>query len=184
MEAFCLKGITDSVKELKKPATLAVTALMVAVGVVLHSFGTIPISTDLMFKWAFLPMAVVGMLYGAIPAAICGGLIDVISTLMMPKTGGGFFFGITLCMVASGFLYGLFLYKTEKLTARIILCTIANFVLVTMLLTTAVLSANYGTEFVPMLAVRLVKAVFLPVEALLLIAVLKMLKKRLKNFRL
>ena len=184
MEAFGLKNITDSFKELKKPATLAVTALMVAVGVVLHSFATIPVSAQLMFKWAFLPMAVVGMLYGAIPAAICGGLIDLISTLMIPKTSGGFFFGITFCMIVSGFLYGLFLYRTEKLTTRIILCTATNFVLVTMLLTTAVLAANYGSEFTTMLVSRLVKAAFLPIEVALLIPTLKTLKKRLKNFRL
>ena len=179
-----MKNITDSVKELKNPATLAVTALMVAVGVVLHSFATIPISAVLMFKWAFLPMAVVGMLYGPIPAAICGGLIDVISTLLLPKTGGSFFIGITLCMVASGFLYGLFLYKTEKITLNAILSTIINFVLITMLMTTTVLSIYYGSEFMTVLSQRLPKAILAPVEAILLIIVLKTLKKRLKNFRL
>lgn len=178
-----MKRITDSFKELKNPATLAVTALMVAVGVVLHSFGTIPISSVLMFKWAFLPMAIVGMLYGPIPAAICGGLIDVISTLMLPKTGGGFLIGITLCMVANGFLYGLFLYKSEKLTTMIIVSTVVNFVLVTMLMTPAVLSLSLGYEFMTTFTQRLVKALLMPVEAVILVLVLKMLKKRLKNIR-
>ena len=184
MEAFVLKRIAESFKELKKPATLAITALMVAVGVVLHSFATIPISTVLMFKWAFLPMAVVAMLYGPVPAAICGGLIDFISTLILPKTGGGFFFGITLCVVASGFIYGLFLYKTEKIILNVVLSTAANFVLVTMLMTTAVLSINYGSEFMTVLLQRFPKALLLPAEIILLIPTLKMLKKRLKNFRL
>lgn len=179
-----MKSITDSIKELKKTTTLVMTALMVAMGVVLHSFATIPISTELMFKWAFLPMAVVGMLYGAVPAAICGGLIDLISTLILPKASGGFMFGITFCMMVSGFLYGLFLYKAEKLTTRVVLCTATNFILVTMLLTTAVLSVNYGSEFITMFVRRLLKAALLPIEVALLIPVLKMLKKRLKNFRL
>lgn len=179
-----LSNITASAQELKKPIALVVTALMIALGVVIHSFGTIPISTVLMFKWAFLPMAVVGMLYGPIPAAICGGLIDLISTLIMPKASGGFFIGITLCMVASGFLYGLFLYKTEKITLRVILSTIINFVLVTMLMTTAVLSMYYGSEFMTVLVQRFPKALLTPIEAMLLILVLKTLKKRLKNIRL
>ena len=179
-----LSNITASAQELKKPTALVVTALMIALGVVIHSFATIPISTVLMFKWAFLPMAVVGMLYGPIPAAICGGLIDLVSTLIMPKASGGFFIGITLCMAASGFLYGLFLYKTEKITLRVILSTIINFVLVTMLMTTAVLSMYYGSEFMTVLVQRFPKALLTPIEAMLLILVLKTLKKRLKNIRL
>ena len=179
-----IKNVTDSAKELKKPTALVVTALMIAFGVILHTFGTISISEALMLKWAFLPMAVVGMMYGAVPAALCGGLIDLISTLMMPKASGGFFVGITLCMMASGFLYGLFLYKAEKLTMRIILSTIVNFVLVTMLLTTAVLSFSFGSTFMAVLLPRFVKAIFMPVEAIMLIIVLKALKKRLKNLHL
>ena len=179
-----ISDITASAKELKKPTTLVVTALMIALGVVVHSFATIPISNVLQFKWAFLPMALVGMLYGPIPAAICGGLIDVISTLMLPKVSGGFFIGITLCMVASGFLYGLFLYKAEKITLRIILCTITNFFLITMLMTTAMLTFYYGSEFMTVLIQRFPKVILAPVEAILLILVLKMLKKRLKNFRI
>lgn len=175
--------IADSAKQLKNPKALVTTALMTAFGVVLHSFGTIPISNDLMIKWAFLPMSVVGMLYGAVPAAICGGLIDVISTLIMPKASGGFFFGITLCMMASGFLYGLFLYKTEKITSRAIISTAVNFIVVTMLLTTAVLTLSYGSPFVPLLVTRLVKAALLPLEAVLIIVILKALKKLLKNIR-
>lgn len=176
-----LCSIADSAKQLKNPLALVVTALMIALGVVLHTFGTISISEALMLKWAFLPMAVVGMMYGAVPAALCGGLIDLISTLMMPKASGGFFVGITLCMMASGFLYGLFLYRAEKLTVRIILCTIVNFVAVTMLLTTAVLSFSFGSTFMAMLLPRFIKAVFMPVEAIVLILILKPLKNRLKN---
>lgn len=176
-----LRSITESAAELKKPVTLVVTALMIALGVVVHSFATIPISNILQFKWAFLPMAVVGMLYGPIPAAICGGLIDVISTIILPKVSGGFFFGITLCMAVSGLLYGCFLYKAEKLTFRIIICVAVNFIFVTMLLTTAVLSASFGYEFVPTLLPRFAKALFVPVEMLILIFVLEPLKKRLKN---
>lgn len=179
-----IKNITDSAKELKKPTSLVVTALMIAFGVILHTFGTISISEALMLKWAFIPMAVVGMMYGAIPAALCGGLIDLISTLMMPKASGGFFVGITFCMMASGFLYGLFLYKTEKLTMRIILCTVLNFVVVTMLLTTAVLSFSFGSTFMAVLLPRFIKAVFMPIEAIMLIILLKALKKRLKNLHL
>lgn len=179
-----IKNVTDSAKELKKPTALVVTALMIAFGVILHTFGTISISEALMLKWAFLPMAVVGMMYGAIPAALCGGLIDLISTLMMPKASGGFFVGITFCMMATGFLYGLFLYKSEKLTTRIIICTVVNFVVVTMLLTTAVLSFSFGSTFMAVLLPRFVKAVFMPVEAVLLIIILKALKKRLKNLHL
>ena len=179
-----IKSIADSAKELKKPTALVVTALMIAFGVILHSFGTISFSEALMLKWAFLPMAVVGMMYGAIPAALCGGLIDLISTLMMPKASGGFFVGITLCMMVSGFLYGLFLYKAEKLTARIIVCTIVNFVAVTMLLTTAVLAFSFGSTFAAMLLPRFAKAVFMPIEAIMLIIILKALKKRLKNLHL
>ncbi len=179
-----IKNLTDSAKELKKPTALVVTALMIAFGVILHTFGTIPISEALMLKWAFLPMAVVGMMYGPIPAALCGGLIDLVSTLMMPKASGGFFVGITLCMMASGFLYGLFLYKAEKLTVRIIICTVVNYVAVTMLLTTAVLSFSYGSTFMAILLPRFVKGVFMPVEAIMLIIILKALKKRLKNLHL
>lgn len=177
------EGIVESAKEMKKPTALAVTALMVAFGVILHSFGTIAISDVLMLKWAFLPMAVVGMMYGAVPAAICGGLIDFISTLVLPKTGGGFFVGITVCMAVSGFLYGCFLYKAEKMTVRIILCSVVNFAVVTMLLTTAVLSFSFGSEFMAVLLPRFVKALLVPIEILVLVLVLEPLKKRMKNLR-
>lgn len=176
-----MSKIFASCKELKSVKALVVTAMMTALGVVLHLAFTVPISDLLMIKFSFVPTAIVGMLYGPIPAALCGGMIDVLSTVLFPKSGG-IILGISVCAAINAFLYGVFFYRVPKLSLwRVLLAQTVRFLLVTMFLMPLVLSVSFGTPFWATVSARLVKIPVTLVETAILYAVLNGMKRITKN---
>ena len=60
-----LSLFTDSARELKQVRALTVTALLMALGIVLRSLS-IPIGTDIRITFSFLGIAAIAMLYGPV----------------------------------------------------------------------------------------------------------------------
>ena len=72
--------------------------------------------------FGFLPIAIIGMLYGPWIAGMASAITDLIGTILF---GGGVFFpGFTLSAFIGGMIYGLVLYKKPKSLKRIILAII------------------------------------------------------------
>ncbi len=98
-----------SAMELKSIRCLVVTALLIALELVIKQF-TIKVTPDLKISFAFLAKSSVGMLYGPTVGFLAGGVSDVISFFLKPQ-GQAFSPMFTLQECLAGMIYGLFLYK-------------------------------------------------------------------------
>lgn len=97
-----------SALELKNIRCLVVTALLIALELIIKQF-TIKITPDLKISFAFLAKASIGMLYGPTVSFLSGLASDVIGFLIKPS--GTFSPLFVLQEGLAGMIYGLFLYK-------------------------------------------------------------------------
>ena len=108
----------DALSELKDTKMLVVTALMVALRIVLKPFA-IPLGPQLSVQTAMLATALGAMIFGpvvAIPAAIVS---DTIGFMIYPT--GDYFLPFVLTEIASTMFYALFLYRANVTPIRVML---------------------------------------------------------------
>lgn len=105
-----------------------------------------------------------------------GGIADLIKYLVHPT--GPFFPGFTISGMASGFLYGLVLYKKPLSLKRVILANGLVTLIVNVCMNTYWLTLLYGSAFFAILPARMVKEVImLPISVILFYTVARMLTK-------
>ena len=97
-----------SAAELRSLRCLSVTALLVALDLVLKFFLNWQITEDLKISFAFVAIAAIGMLYGPTVGALACVVTDIVGYFLKPT--GSFSPLFTLVEVMGGVLYGLFLY--------------------------------------------------------------------------
>ena len=121
----------DAASELKDTKMLVVTALLIALRIVLKPLA-IPLGPQLSIQTAMLATALGAMIYGpvvAIPAAIVS---DTIGFMIYPT--GDYFLPFVLTEIASTMFYALFLYRSKVTPTRVMLsrfciCFLVNVVL-------------------------------------------------------
>ena len=122
----------DAAAELKDTKMLVITALLVAMRIVLKPFA-IYIAPQLAIQTAMLATALGAMIFGpvvAIPAAI---ISDTIGFILFPT--GDYFLPFVLTEIASTMIYALFLYRAKSaspirvLLARFCICLFVNVIL-------------------------------------------------------
>ena len=121
----------DAAAEMKDTKMLVVTALMVALRIVLKPFA-IPLGPQLSVQTAMLATALGAMIFGpvvAIPAAI---ISDTVGFMIYPT--GEYFLPFVLTEIASTMFYALFLYRsrvtpTRVMLSRFCICFFVNVVL-------------------------------------------------------
>lgn len=147
MKSF-FKQFSDSAKELKSIKCLAVTGLFVAISMIIEGFAI-----DIGFaklNFAFLAIAVIGMLFGPSTAFLAGLACDIVGYIAHPD--GGFLPAYVLVAGIQGMIYGLCLYRKFGRTDAKILCiraTVARLldvVIINLFVNTA-LNLHYG--FIP-----------------------------------
>ena len=126
-----------SALELRSIRCIAVIGVFLAIAVVLDGFGSIRIGEFLKINFTFLPLALIGVLYGPTVGFFAGLLVDIIGYLVNPI--GAFLPWLALICGLEGMIYGLILYnlKPEKtfkqfiriVIARAIVCGVCNLVL-------------------------------------------------------
>lgn len=164
-----------SLRELKKIRGITACALLIALYVVLNSFG-IYITPSVKFTFTYLPLAAMGMLVGPSAAFIGAGLADFLAYFLRPNPAP-IHFGIVLTTMLTGFVFGLFLYKKPLKLWRVILSKACVNLFLNLLLNTYWLSNLYGEGYLAMLPARLGKnLIFLPLEVTLIYLVLKVVK--------
>lgn len=151
---------TESAKEFTKLRSLTVTAIFIAVSMMIEAF-----SIDLQFirlNFAFLAIAIISMLFGPCMGLVAGCACDIVGHLVHPV--GGFLPAYVLVAGLQGLIYGICLYykmdghsiqfrnnKTGKerdmtLFLRAILARLLDVVIINLLLNTK-LNLHYG--FIP-----------------------------------
>lgn len=165
----------NSWRELKHLRTLVVTAMMVAVAVVL-GFYSVQLTDFLKISFAFLANEVTALLFGPAVGGIMAGIADIIKYLLKPT--GPFFFGFTFDAMLGGVIYGMILYRKPLTFRRILSAKITVMVIVNIILNTYWLTVMYGSSLAAVLPVRIVKeCMMLPVETALFYGVARMMTK-------
>lgn len=186
-----------SAAELKSLRCLCVTAILIALDLVLKSVATINVTKDMKITFAFLALASVGMLFGPVVAFLAGTVTDVLGMLIANNIGA-FNPMFTLIEALGAMIYGIFLYDLRfsdsntlagkftdkndvKQLLRIVLSKVVVVIVCNLILTPLALIVSSSMEagtfiYAPTLAkypARLIKnAIQCPVDCVLLFAVL------------
>lgn len=142
---------SNSARELKSIRTLTTTGVLMAVAIVLRSTA-IQITTDLRISFAFLSIAIIGMLFGPVIGGMAGFGTDFIGFLF-DKTGNAYYFPLSLVAILSGVIYGIFLYKKDVGAkrfiilagfSRVVVVLVCNLCLNSYLLYTGFINKNFS----------------------------------------
>lgn len=167
--------LRESAAEQKKPQTLVVTAMMIAMNIALSSVH-VYLTPQMRVGFGFLTNAITGMLYGPVVAATAGAVGDVLSYLIRPD--GAYFPGFTITAALGGLIYGFLLYRRPMTLPRAIVAKSSISLLLNVLLNTFWMVVLYGKSFTALFPVRLTKnLMLLPVEIVLLYIIGKTVQK-------
>lgn len=149
-------SMQDSFKEFKNTRSLTVTAMLMAVSIVL-GFFTIQVGDFLKIGFSSLPQQMVGMLFGPAVGGVFGGVADIVKYIIKPT--GAFFPGFTISGIVSGLIYGFAFYKKPLKLSRVIVANVIIMIFVNMVMNTYWLTLLYGTGFFAILPGRVVKEI-------------------------
>ena len=182
--AFFL-NFKKSAQELKSVRCIVTIGLLLAAAVVLDGFGSIRIGDYIKINFTFLPLSMVGILFGPVPGFFAGLLTDIIGYLVNPV--GSFIPWLVLITGLEGLIYGMILYgikgeKTVKtiikiVAARLAVCMICYLTLNTLALYSYgfISGESFGVLFTARIATNIITfclgsymmmAVLLPVKQL------------------
>lgn len=117
--------------------------------------------------FGFLPVAVMGILYGPLWAGVCYAAGDVLGMLLLAKAP--YFPGFTLTAFLTGILYGLVLYGKPVTWKRALAAALPVCILMNLCLDTLWLQIITGQGLWALLPGRLLKAgIMIPVQTLLI----------------
>lgn len=124
MKSF-LSLFTDSAKSLRELRTLTTTGMLLALAVAIRSLA-IQVTLDLRIVFTFLPICVIGLLYGPVVCGMSTFALDLIGFIIDNKSARGYSIELALIVLMSGVFYGIFLYKKDiaKLSFKNILSII------------------------------------------------------------
>lgn len=137
-----LRIFTNSARELKNIRCIVTIGVLLAAAVALDGFGSIRFGEYLKINFAFLPLAMTGILFGPVAGCMAGMLTDLVGYLVNPTAG--FIPALMLITGLEGLIYGLVLYniRSERtyrtvirvVAARFIVCALCNLTLNTLAL--------------------------------------------------
>lgn len=185
-----LKMFKNSALELKSIRCITVTAMLIALNLVLKSV-TIYLSEDLKLTFSYLALAAIGMLFGPSVSFIAGIVTDILG-MLIAQTMGAFNPLFTIVEASGAMIYGIFLYGMKyvkidfknfrffeliKQVWRIIAAKFAVVIVCNIILNPlAMIIAEYWTWEVAIgvkIPTRLIKyAIQTPVDCVLMILVL------------
>lgn len=145
-------------------------ALLVALEVLLSRFFSIS-TWNVKIGFAFVPLALAGMLYGPAAGLVTGALADFIGAILFPI--GPYFPGFTLTNALKGGLYGLCLGNGRGADWKAIsLAVVGGAVVLSLGLNTLWIHILYGAPIPTLLATRLFQElIVVPVQIVVLRAV-------------
>lgn len=146
---------------------LVVMAFLIAMEIILTRFCSIN-TPILRIGFGFLPVSVMGILYGPVWAAAGYAVGDILGMMIFPS--GPYFPGFTVTAVLTGFTFGFFLHGKDTITWKNVLpASLIVTLLLNLFLDTVWLSILMGDGFIALLPTRILKcAVMLPVHLLLI----------------
>lgn len=143
----------DSANELKSPKTLAITGMLMAMSIVIRSLA-IPVTADIRITFSFLGIVIIAVLYGPVPSMLAYIGSDIIGYMLDGNKMRDYNLGLLLVVILQGLIYGIMLYRTEKLRCGV--CLVASRTIVVLLcniiLNTCILYACYVNPNFPVMS--------------------------------
>ena len=155
-------------KKMSRTHRIVLMAMLAAIQIVLSRFLSINL-WNLKIGFAFVPIALAGMLLGPMGAGLTGMVADLIGATLFPS--GAFFPGFTLTAFITAFGYGFFLQKKQNMP-NILAAVLFSEIVGTLLLNTKWLSILYGTPFLPIFITRVGQAVGMGIVEVIVIRLL------------
>jgi len=173
---FVLKSLrsrfAESLHALSKTRTITTVGLLLAIQMVLSSYGVIEVTDSLKISLAHLALAPTAILFGPVAAGLQGALSDILGFILKPT--GPYFPGFTLTACLLGVIYGIALYKTKRTVWHIVAARVAVCLLLNITLNTVFLTMLYGPSRLATLPLRIIKNLIqLPIDCVLLSAMCK-----------
>ena len=140
--------------KMRNTRILTASAMLLAIAVIL-GFFKIPVNQFMELRFAFLPIACTGMLFGPFVGGVVGALSDILGYLAKPT--GPYFPGFTLSCALTGVIFGLLL-KGGKPFKSVVLAAAADQVIVGLLMNTFWISLLYGSPFLQLMEIRSIQA--------------------------
>ena len=170
------RQVVDSARSLRRTQTLTTAGLLLAIQMVLSSYGVIEVSDSLKISLAHLALAPTAMFFGPVVAGMQGALSDILGFLLKPT--GPYFPGFTLSALLGGVIYGFFFYQTGRKPWQIVAARLIIIVFVNIGLNTLFLTMLYGPSMMASLPVRAFKNVIqLPFDCVLLLALCRIMQR-------
>ncbi len=167
---------SESARSLRRTQTLTSVGVLLAIQMLLSSFGVFQLTESVKISLAHLALVPTAILFGPVAAGIQGALSDILGYLLRPS--GPYFPGFTLTALLTGVLYGLLLYKTQRKYWQIVAARLLVVVLVNIGLNTVFLAMLYGPAQWAALPLRIAKnALLFPIDCVLLGSVCRVVER-------
>lgn len=176
-----------SARELKNLRSLVLSALLLAIHVILAIFFNFQVTESLRISIYFVANILTGCFFGPVMSLISAILGDILAFVIKPT--GGWFFGWTLNAALSGLVYGMFFYgklpqrgkflalDLKYLLRTLLAITIVN-LLINALLGTYWCTVMYGKGFLFYFTSRFIKnLVQIPINTLMAYYLLRALSE-------
>ncbi len=147
---------------MNRTRTLVTVGLLIALEIVLSRFCSI--QTPIMkIGFAFVALAICGMMFGPLWGGICGAIADFVGVTLFPTAA--FFPGFTLSTALTGVIFGLFLYNKDKSWMNVAIAVALNCLCISLLLNTYWLTMITGTPYAVLLPTRIIQVlIMIPIQ--------------------
>lgn len=165
----------DSAKELHSVNTLVLTALLIAIGIILGQYS-VQVTDTVKVGVSFIATQLTATLFGPVVGGIMGGVTDILKYIIKPT--GAFSILWTLNAVVGPVIYGMMLYKKRVTLWRIVLSKAVVAVVVNLFLGSLWTTLLYGKAFWALLPAKLLQQVIqVPIQSLIFWVMVKALQK-------
>ena len=166
----------DSYQELKNLNSLVITALLIALGIVLSYLSSIQITQEVKVGVSFVATQLTATLFGPVVGGIMGGAADILKYMIKPT--GPFFWGWTLNAIVGPVIYGILLYKRKLTFIRIFISKAIVAVVVNMFMGCFWSSILYGKGFWFLMSTKALQQVIqVPIQSVIFFLFIKGLQK-------
>ena len=170
-----VKQFKDSYAELKKLNTSVMTALLIAVGIILGQFS-IQLTETTKIGISFIATQMTANLFGPVVGGIMGGVADILKFIIKPT--GPFLIGYTISAILGPMIYGIMLYKKPISFWRIFLSKTVVAIFINLLLGTFWSYHYFGAAFWAAIPAKLLQQVIqVPIQSVIYYFVMQALKK-------
>lgn len=166
---------------IRKPAVLAVCAMLIAINVILGYFS-LNLTSYLRIGFGFITTPVSASLFGPVLGGLTAASADVASYILKPT--GGFLFTYTLNTGIAGIIQGFMLYNKKPSLLRIFLTKLIETVFVNIFLNSVALAPTAGSGLIGIMPARIIKNILLlPVQTTVIYIVLNTVVCKIKQMR-